>query len=79
MFFDEELLRLKREKLLEEAQRSRMIAQTRQRSTRRRYVYAPVFAWLGIHLCRWGTRLQERSGVAETAPTSQSMNNGIKA
>ena len=79
MFFDEDLIRLHREKLLKEAERSRLIAQIRQRSTQRRHAYALVFTWLGIHLCRWGTQLQERFGVAETAPPSQSMNNRIKA
>ena len=79
MFFDEELIRLRREQLLKEAEQSRLIAQVRQRSPRRRYAYTLAFAWLGIHLCRWGTLLQDRFGVAETASPSHSMDNGIKA
>ena len=79
MFFDEELIRINTEKLLKEAERSRLVTQVRPRSASRRNTFAPIFAWLGVHLCRWGDLLQTRFGIAETAPTSQSMNNGFKA
>jgi hypothetical protein len=79
MFFDEELVRINIEKLLKEAERSRLVTQVRPRSASRRKTYAPIFAWLGVHMCRWGDLLQTSFGIAETAPTSQSMNNGFKA
>jgi hypothetical protein len=78
MFFEDELMRLRQEQLLKEAEDSRLIAQLTGRSSRRGSVYALAFAWLGIRLCRWGTLLQERFEVAETASTSQSMDNRIK-
>ena len=79
MFFDEEIVRINTQKLLKEADSSRLIRQTRSCSARRRNIYAPVLAWLGVHLSRWGNLLQERFVVAEITPESQSMENGIKA
>jgi len=79
MLFDEELMRLRQEQLLKDAENSRLIAQVRNRSPRRATVYALAFAWLGTRLCRWGTLLQERFEAAETTSPSQSMNNGIEA
>jgi hypothetical protein len=78
MFFDEELMRLHREKLLKEAEGSRLIAQTRQRSSQRRYHYAVAFTWLGIRLSRWGELLQKRFGeVQESTPCSESIHSRI--
>ena len=79
MFFDAELMRLRQEQLLKDAENSRLIAQIRKCSPRRAPVYRLAFAWLGMRLCRWGNLLQERFETAETTSPSQSMNNRIEA
>jgi hypothetical protein len=78
MFFDEDLIRLHREEILKEAEKSRLIGQIRQQPARRRYRYELAFAWLGIRLSRWGELLQKRFGeVEESTACSQSIHNGI--
>ena len=67
MLFDEYRVRYHQEKLLKEAERSRLIAQARQRPVGPKFSYGLAVARLGGQLCQWGGQLQERFGEVETA------------
>jgi hypothetical protein len=60
MFFNEELIRLHTESLLNEAENSRLIALSRRHSQRPGISYAVIFVWVGRRLRVWGTRLEQR-------------------
>ncbi len=77
MFYNEYLMKARQEELLSEAERYRLISQAQQRSTRKKYSYALALVWLGIRLCKWGHRLQERFDDAGRVCPSQAVKSGI--
>ena len=77
MLYNEYLVQVRHEELLDEAERYRLISQAQRRSARKKYSYALALAWLGIRLCNWGNRLQERFGDAGRVGPSQAVKSGI--
>ena len=78
MLLNEDLMRIRQEEILSQAEYNRLVAQAKRRSPRRWSYSGRALTWLGNRLIKWGEHLQLRFGDAKKISQPQPVKRGVE-